>query len=190
MSIVSPPPLVAPKMTSEIASSFIFRSETRRGYSSMRDNHDPYFWHPGEGVLTSDCDASREPFFQLCPPPLSAMCPQRDGQRPPLSDDHDEALAARDGGVDEVSRKHSVMLRCQRDDDSGIFRALGFVDRRRIGGNQRVELAETIFDLAPPDMTRVTRIMSPETKRSRQMRRSSPPTRIDARNRTCGSSSQ
>ncbi len=70
------------------------------------------------------------------------MGADRDRPRLPLPHDDDEAFPARDGGIDEVPGEHRVMLGRQRDDDGGIFRALGFVDRGRIGGNERVEFAE------------------------------------------------
>ena len=94
----------------------------------------------------------REPLPQLRPPPLPPVCPHGDGERAPLPDDHDKALAARDRRVDEVARQHRVVLGREGDDNGGIFGALRLVDRRRIGGNQRVEFAERIFDLAPVEL--------------------------------------
>ena len=48
-----------------------------------------------------------------------------------------------------LATKNRVMLHRNGDDDPRIFGPLRFVDRRRIGGKERIELAEGIFDVAP-----------------------------------------
>ena len=59
------------------------------------------------------------------------------------ADQHDQLLAAGDPGIEEVSLQHGVVLRHHRDDHGGIFRALAFVDGRRVGGHQRPARSET-----------------------------------------------
>ena len=73
------------------------------------------------------------------------MGANRDSQRLALPHDDDEALAPCDRRVDEISCEHRIVLRRQRDDHGGVFRSLRLVDRRRIGGNERVQFAERVF---------------------------------------------
>src|SRR6267378_2644633 len=87
---------------------------------------------------------SCQPFAELRPPPPSrdaAHC-DRDGFL--LADQHDQLLAARDAGVEEVPLQHGVVLGHHRDDDGGVLRALAFVNRRSIGRHQRVECAKAV----------------------------------------------
>lgn len=57
------------------------------------------------------------------------------GDRLRLSNEHHKLLAVRYSGIDQVPLKHGVVLRHHRNDDGGLLRALGFMDRRGIGGN-------------------------------------------------------
>lgn len=74
------------------------------------------------------------------------MGANRDSQRLALPHDDDEALAPGDGRIDEVPDEHRVMLRRQHDHHGGVFRTLRLVDHRRIGRNERVQLAKGVFD--------------------------------------------
>src|SRR6267154_542602 len=67
-------------------------------------------------------------------------------QRPLLSDQHDQPLPAGDAGVEKVPLQHGVVLRHDRDDYGGVFRALGFMNRGGISGHQGIEFAEAIGD--------------------------------------------
>src|SRR4030081_3035108 len=85
-----------------------------------------------------------QPFAELRPPPPSrdaAHC-DRDGFL--LADQHDQLLAARDAGVEEVPLQHGVVLGHHRDDDGGVLRALAFVNRRSIGRHQRIEFTKAV----------------------------------------------
>lgn len=75
-------------------------------------------------------------------------CANCDGPRLALPHDDDEALTPRDSRIDEISGEHRVVLRRQRDHHGEVFRTLRLVDRRRIGGNERIEFAEGVFDLS------------------------------------------
>ena len=58
----------------------------------------------------------------------SGCVPHRDGDGFLLPDQHDQPLAARDAGVEKVPLQHSVVLRHDRNDYGGIFRALAFMN--------------------------------------------------------------
>jgi hypothetical protein len=49
-------------------------------------------------------------------------------------DQHDQLLAARDAGIEQVPLQHGVMLGEHRDNHGGIFRTLAFVDGRSVAG--------------------------------------------------------
>jgi hypothetical protein len=61
-----------------------------------------------------------------------------------LADQYHQPLAARDGGVEQVTLQHGVMLRQQRNDHRRIFRALALVDGHGVGRHQGVQLAEGV----------------------------------------------
>ena len=84
-----------------------------------------------------------EPFPQFRPSTLSAS-PDRHRQGALLADDDDQPLPARHTRIEEVPGQHHVVLGRHRDDDGGVFRALGFVDRRGIGQHNGVEFAEWV----------------------------------------------
>ena len=63
-----------------------------------------------------------------------------------LTDQNDQALATRDAGIEQVSLQHLELLSKKRDHNSGIFRALTFMNGRGISGDKSVEFAEIIYD--------------------------------------------
>ena len=67
-------------------------------------------------------------------------------RRPSSVRPDDQPLAARDAGIKQVPLQHGVMLSEHRDDHGGIFRALTFVDGRRIGRHQHVEFPKSVSD--------------------------------------------
>ena len=81
---------------------------------------------------------------QFGPAPACALVADGNRQRLPLADQHDQALATRHTGVEQVACQHHVVLRHQRNHHGRILRALALVDRRRIGEHQLIELAEAI----------------------------------------------
>ena len=72
------------------------------------------------------------------------MAADGDRQRLALPDDDDKALPAGDCRIYKVPGEHGVVLFRQRDHHGGIFRSLRLVDRRGVGGDERVEFAERI----------------------------------------------
>ncbi len=67
---------------------------------------------------------------------MAFFCPTR----------HDQFLAPRDAGVEQISLQHGVVLRHYRDDDSWVLRPLAFVNGRSIGRHQRIEFAKPVGD--------------------------------------------
>jgi hypothetical protein len=89
-----------------------------------------------------------EPFPQFRP---ALSCPRslnRDRQCLPLPDKDNEAFAARNPGVDQISLQHRIVLRRQRDHHCRVFRALALVDCRRIREHQLIQLPKTVCDIA------------------------------------------
>jgi hypothetical protein len=70
----------------------------------------------------------------------------RDGDGLFLADQYNQPLPTCDAGVEKVPLQHGVVLRHDRDDYGGVFRALGFMNRGGIGGHQGIEFAEAIGD--------------------------------------------
>ena len=93
--------------------------------------------------------ARTQPFLQLRPPPPTRDVAYRDGDGLFLTDQYDELLAPRNAGIKQVPLQHGVVLRHDGNDNGGILRALGFVDRGGVGRDQRVEFAEAVGDGAP-----------------------------------------
>ena len=62
------------------------------------------------------------------------------GKSSPLTHQHDKPLAPCQAGVEEIARQHGAVLRAERNDHGGIFRALRLVDGGRIGQHQFVQL--------------------------------------------------
>ena len=58
----------------------------------------------------------------------------------------DEPLATGDTGVKQIALQHHIVLRRDGNDDSGIFRALRFMDRRHVSEDDLVEFAEGVGD--------------------------------------------
>src|SRR5437868_549376 len=104
----------------------------------MSVNHRPFSYKP----LAAD-----QPLPQLRPPPPRPASLDRNSERLPLPDQHDEALAACHPRVDQVPLQHRVVLRRQRDDHSRVFRALALVDGRRIGQHQLIQLTKAVSDV-------------------------------------------
>ena len=61
-------------------------------------------------------------------------------------DQNDQPLAACDAGVEKIPLQHDVVLRHDRNDHGGIFRALAFMDGHGIGRHQHIEFAKPISD--------------------------------------------
>src|SRR6266567_7396938 len=106
---------------------------------------------PSDGPIKTIERTSRsllacEPLPQLRPPPPRPASLDRNGERLPLANEHDEAPTACYPSVDQVPLQHRVVLRRQRDDHGRVFRTLALVDRRRVGKYQLVELAKAIGD--------------------------------------------
>ena len=89
---------------------------------------------------------AREPLPELGPPPSPGDVLHGDRHRSLLADEHHQPLAARHAGVEEVPLQHGVVLGHERDDHAWILGALALVDRRGVGGHQRVQLAEPVRD--------------------------------------------
>src|SRR4029078_4373840 len=83
---------------------------------------------------------------QRISPPLVRLA-HGPSERPSTADDCYEPFAAGNARVEQVPAQHQKVLRVQRDDDRGIFRTLGFVDRAREREIQLIELAEIIENL-------------------------------------------
>ena len=73
----------------------------------------------------------------------------RDGDGLLLSDQHDELLPSGNAGVEQIALQHGVMLSEYWDDHSGIFRPLAFVNGRRIGWHQHIEITVSVLDGSP-----------------------------------------
>ena len=93
--------------------------------------------------------AHLQPFLELRPTSLAAMGPHSNRQSLALANKDDETLPTRHRGIDQVSREHCVMLGGDGDHHRRIFGTLRLMDRGRIGGDERVEFAERVCDLAP-----------------------------------------
>src|ERR1700758_3901145 len=89
-----------------------------------------------------------QPFSELRHPPPSSRSLDGNCQCLSLPDEHHEALATRHPRIDQISLQHRVMLRRQRDDHGGVFRALALMNCRRVGEHQLIELAKAIGDFA------------------------------------------
>ncbi len=89
-----------------------------------------------------------QPLPQLRPPLPSHRVVRRHPQRAAFAHQHDELFSARQRGVEEVPRQHRVMGVGQHHHHRRVFRALGLVDRRRIGRDQAFELVGGVGDLA------------------------------------------
>src|SRR5260364_290780 len=66
-----------------------------------------------------------------------------------LSNQHDETLAARNAGINQIASERRIMLSAQWDNNHWIFRALGFVNRGGVAQRQLIRFAEAISDHAP-----------------------------------------
>jgi hypothetical protein len=87
-----------------------------------------------------------QPFTQLRPAPPARDVLDGDRHRFLLPEQDDEPLAAGDTGVKQFALQHHIVRRRDGNDDSGIFRALRFMDRRRVSEDDLVEFAERIGD--------------------------------------------
>src|SRR5580692_1057591 len=87
-----------------------------------------------------------KPFTQLRPAPPARDVLDGDRHRFLLPEQDDELLAAGDPGVKQIALQHHIVLRRDGNDDSGKFRALRFMDRRRVSEDDLVEFAEGIGD--------------------------------------------
>jgi hypothetical protein len=76
-----------------------------------------------------------------------------DSDRLLLTHEHNQFPASRDASVKQISLKHGVMLGHDRNDDGQVFGTLTFVDRHRIGRNERVEFAESVVDRSAVEAT-------------------------------------
>jgi hypothetical protein len=63
-----------------------------------------------------------------------------------LPEQDDELLAAGDPGVKQIALQHHIVLCRDGNDDSGKFRALRFMVRRRVSEDDPVEFTERIGD--------------------------------------------
>jgi hypothetical protein len=54
--------------------------------------------------------------------------------------------------VEQIARKHDIVLRSQRNYHGWIFRSLALADSGRVGQREFVELAEAIHDIAPVEI--------------------------------------
>ena len=91
--------------------------------------------------------------------------------RPLGADQHHQLLAARDARIEQIALQHHEMLRMQRQHHGGIFAALRFVDRHRIGQRQLIEFVEVVVTPAGHQNRRSD---SPRPCRSRRTRPMSP----------------
>ena len=66
-----------------------------------------------------------------------------------LAEQDDEPLAAGDAGLEQVALQHHIVLRRDRNDDSGIFGPLRFMDGRCVSEDHLVEFAECVGYWAP-----------------------------------------
>ena len=89
-----------------------------------------------------------QPLVQLRPAPASRGFAHRDGDRLLLADQHRQPLSPRDPGLEQVPPQHGVVLGQHRDHHGRILRTLALVERRGIGRHQRVQLAETVNEIA------------------------------------------
>ena len=64
----------------------------------------------------------RQPLLQLRPSPAPRHVADGNGNGFLLPDEHDQPLAARDAGVEQISLQHGVVLGHDRNDHGGIFR--------------------------------------------------------------------
>ena len=87
-----------------------------------------------------------QPLGQFRPPTPARDVAHRDGDGLFLADQYNQPLPTCDAGVEKVPLQHGVVLRHDRDDYGGVFRALGFMNRGGIGGHQGIEFAEAIGD--------------------------------------------
>ena len=70
------------------------------------------------------------------------------GNRLPLSDQHNQPLSTGYAGIEQIAPQHGVVLGQDRDNDRWIFGPLALVDRHGIGWHERIEFAEAIGDIA------------------------------------------
>jgi len=68
-----------------------------------------------------------------------------DTERLPLPDQHEQPLAPRDSGVNQVALQQHVVLRGQWNYYRRELRTLRFVDRDRIGQRNLVQLPKVVF---------------------------------------------
>jgi len=87
-----------------------------------------------------------QPLSQLRPSPPSRHVLHGNGDRLLLADQYHQPLATGNAGVQQVSLQHGVVLGQDGDDDGGVLGALALVNGRGVGGNQGVELAESVGD--------------------------------------------
>src|SRR6476620_1065519 len=69
------------------------------------------------------------------------------GQGAAGSGQDDELLGSGDAGVEQVALEHHPGAGGERDDDGGVFAALGAVDGDGVGVGQLVEFVEAIVNL-------------------------------------------
>lgn len=65
-----------------------------------------------------------------------------------ITDEDDEAFSACEGGVEEVSLEHDVVLCKDRDHDGGVFAALAFVYADGVSECEGIEFVAFVGDLA------------------------------------------
>src|ERR1700680_63090 len=87
-----------------------------------------------------------QPFTKLRPAPPARDVLDGDRHRFLLPEQDDEPLAAGDTGVKQIALQHHIVLCRDRNDDSGKFRALRFMNRRRVSEDDLVEFTERIGD--------------------------------------------
>src|SRR5438105_1524359 len=69
------------------------------------------------------------------------------GQGAAGSGQYDESFGPGDAGVEQVALEHHPRAGGERDDDGGVFAALGAVDGDRVGVGQLVEFVEAVVDV-------------------------------------------
>lgn len=69
---------------------------------------------------------------KFCPAELHIPAAHGDTNAFPLTYQHDEALAAREAGVEEIAGQHRPVLHDKRDHNGGVFRALRLMDGRGV----------------------------------------------------------
>jgi hypothetical protein len=92
---------------------------------------------PDCSACTSRRRAEPKPFLEFRPASATRDIRYRDRDHLFLAGENDEALTARDAGIEEITLQHCAVLGENRDDHGGIFGALTLVDGGGIGGNQR-----------------------------------------------------